>query len=246
MPYDGIGGGVRNGLNFVERGFGVRAALGCSDRGRSAASELRPGDVDWERIFGRDGARWFHCGGIFAALSESAADVALEAMTAARRHGTVVSFDLNYRPSLWQARGGPTAAAVTNRRLVGQVDVLLGNEEDFSAALGFELDERRRVTHDLDPSAYERLHADGARRLPEPLARGDVPARGAHGDNQRLERRVQHARAVRRRSADAGLEIFDRVGGGDSFASGLIYGLLEENGTSRPRSPTASPTARWR
>ena len=111
VPYDGVGRGVRNGLNFVERGFGVRAALGCSDRGHSAASTMQPGDVDWDGVFGRDGARWFHCGGIFAALSSTAAALALEAMTAARRHGAVVSFDLNYRPSLWHASGGTEAAA---------------------------------------------------------------------------------------------------------------------------------------
>jgi len=139
MPYDGVGRDVRNGLNFVERGYGVRAALGCSDRGHSAAAAMRPGDVDWDAVFGTDGARWFHCGGIFAALSAGAAALALEAMAAARRHGTIVSFDLNYRPSLWKAIGGPEAAAATNRELVGQVDVLFGNEEDFSAALGFEV-----------------------------------------------------------------------------------------------------------
>src|SRR5437762_3275452 len=137
VPDDGVGRTVRNGLNFVERGFGARAALGCSDRGHSAASALAPGDVDWETLFARDGVRWFHCGGIFAALSPNAAALALEAMATARQHGTIVSFDLNYRPSLWQASGGPEAAAAANRRLVEEVDVLLGNEEDFSAALGY-------------------------------------------------------------------------------------------------------------
>src|SRR5262249_20815606 len=135
-PFDGVGRSVRNGLNFTERGFGVRAPLGVSDRGHSAASQLRPATVDWERIFGAAGARWFNTGGIFCALSESTAEVAREAMAAARRHGTVVSFDLNYRPSLWQAIGGRQRAAEVNRGLVGLADVLLGNEEDFSAALG--------------------------------------------------------------------------------------------------------------
>src|SRR5690242_18540142 len=133
-PYDGIGRDVRNGLNFTERGFGVRGAVGCSDRGHSAASQLQPGDIDWERIFGDEGVRWFHTGGVFSALSASTAAVALEAVTAAQQHGTVVSYDLNYRPSLWQARGGPRAAAEVNRELVRRVDVLFGNEEDFSAA----------------------------------------------------------------------------------------------------------------
>ena len=111
VAYDGIGRAVRNGLNFTERGFGVRPPLGCSDRGHSAASQMRPGQVDWEQIFGEQGARWFHCGGIFAGLSETTAELALEAMRIARRHGTIVSYDLNYRPSLWNSRGGPLVAA---------------------------------------------------------------------------------------------------------------------------------------
>ena len=228
MPYDGIGGSVRNGLNFVERGFGVRAALGCSDRSWTAASQLRPGEVDWEQIFGRDGARWFHCGGIFAALSESASEVALEAMTAARRHGTVVSFDLNYRPSLWLARGGPTAAAATNRSLVGLVDVLLGNEEDFSAALGFESTAVAPSHTSLDPSAYERLHAEVLAAYPD-LALVATSLREAHTSTRNdwsgvCSTRDRFVAGPQMRD----LEIFDRVGGGDSFASGLIYGLLEE------------------
>ena len=160
LPYDGIGRSVRNGLNFVERGFGVRAALGTSDRAHSAAAAMQPGDVDWDAIFGDGGARWFHCGGIFAALAPNTAALALEAMAAARRHGTVVSFDLNYRPSLWKASGGPEAAAETNRKLVEQVDVLLGNEEDFSAALGYSLEGVDESHTDLDVSAYERLHRE--------------------------------------------------------------------------------------
>ena len=159
VPYDGTGRGARNGLNFVERGFGVRAALGCSDRGRSAASPMQPGDVDWDALFGRDGVRWFHCGGIFGALGEHTAALALEAMAAARRHGTVVSFDLNYRPSLWKALGGTAAAAATNRSLVEQVDVLLGNEEDFSAALGFAIDGVDESHTGLDLGAYRALHS---------------------------------------------------------------------------------------
>src|SRR5579885_2646638 len=139
--YDGVGREVRNGLNFTERGFGVRGAVGCSDRGHSAASQLRPGDVDWDEVFGAGGARWFHTGGIFCALSETTAALALEAVAAARRHRVVVSYDLNYRPSLWKSHGGHAAAAAVNRELVRQVDVLFGNEEDFSAALGYPLPE---------------------------------------------------------------------------------------------------------
>src|SRR5918998_5320496 len=157
--YDGVGRETRNGLNFTERGFGVRAALGCSDRGHTAISQLRPGEVDWERIFGRDGVRWFHCGGVFAALSEDAAAVAEEAMAAARRHGTIVSYDLNYRPSLWSAWGGTERAAAVNRALVGHVDVLFGNEEDFSAALGYAVEGVDAALTQLDPAAYDRMLA---------------------------------------------------------------------------------------
>src|SRR5947199_975532 len=128
IKYDGVGRSVRNGLNFTERGFGVRAALGCSDRGHTAVSQLKPGDIDWERIFGAEGARWFHTGGIFCALSEGTAELAREAMEAARAHGTIVSYDLNYRPSLWHGLGGPERAAEVNRSLVGLADVLIGNE----------------------------------------------------------------------------------------------------------------------
>src|SRR5215469_2347408 len=139
VPYDRVGRTVRNGLNFTERGFGVRAALGCSDRGHTAVSQLKPGDIDWETIFGRRGARWFHTGGIFCALADTTPNVALEAMQSARKHGTVISYDLNYRESLWKGVGGKTRAQEVNRRLAPYVDVMLGNEEDFAAALGFEV-----------------------------------------------------------------------------------------------------------
>src|ERR1051325_3155935 len=140
MKFDGVGRTVRNGLNFTERGFGVRAAAGCSDRGHTAVSQLKAGDVDWEAVFGREGARWFHTGGIFCALSETTPDVAREAMQAARRHGTIISYDLNYRESLWKAIGGRERAKEVNRELAPLVDVMIGNEEDFTAALGFEVE----------------------------------------------------------------------------------------------------------
>jgi len=136
VEYDGAGRSVRNGLNFTERGFGVRAALGCSDRGNTAASQVQAGEIDWDRILGTQGARWFHTGGIFCALSPSTPAVAIEAMQAAKRHGVIVSYDLNYRPSLWQGMGGTKQAQAVNGRIAPLVDVLIGNEEDFSAALG--------------------------------------------------------------------------------------------------------------
>ena len=225
-PFDGIGRSVRNGLNFVERGFGVRAALGTSDRAYSAAAAMQPGDVDWDAIFGRDGARWFHCGGIFAALAPNTAALALEAMEAARRQGTIVSFDLNYRPSLWQASGGTEAAAETNRKLVGQVDVLLGNEEDFSAALGYSLDGVDESHTDLDVAAYERLHHKVLDGYPN-LALVATSLREAHTATLNDWSGVCSTREGFHVGPEIrGLEILDRVGGGDSFASGLIYGLL--------------------
>src|SRR6202166_1157453 len=139
IEYDGVGRSVRNGLNFTERGFGVRAALGCSDRGHTAISQLKAGEIDWDHIFGKLGVRWFHTGGIFCALSTTSPKVACEAMKAARRHGTIVSYDLNYRDSLWKAVGGRSQAQTVNRQLAPHVDVMLGNEEDFSSALGFEV-----------------------------------------------------------------------------------------------------------
>jgi 2-dehydro-3-deoxygluconokinase len=227
MPYDGIGRAMRNGLNFVERGFGVRAALGCSDRGHSAAASMKPGDVDWDRIFGTDGARWFHCGGIFAALSSGTADLALEAMATARRHGTAVSFDLNYRPSLWNPSGGPEAAASPNRQLVEQVDVLLGNEEDFSAALGYAI-EGVDESHLADHRAYERLHEQVLADYSN-LSMVATSLRAAHTATINDWSAVCSTRdGFFAGPAMQSLEVFDRVGGGDSFASGLIYGLLAD------------------
>src|ERR1043166_1795536 len=136
---DGVGRTVRNGLNFTERGFGVRSAVGCSDRGHTAVSQLRPGDIDWEAIFGHEGSRWFHTGGIFTALSETTPLVAREAMEAAKRHSAIVSYDLNYRESLWKSIGGKEKAREVNRELAPLVDVMLGNEEDFTACLGLEV-----------------------------------------------------------------------------------------------------------
>src|SRR5450759_3809332 len=139
VPYDGIGRSVRNGLNFTERGFGVRGAVGVSDRGHTAVSQLKPGDVDWDHLFGKLGVRWLHTGGIFAALSESAAATVIEAVTAAKKYGTVVSYDLNYRPSLWKAIGGQAKAQEVNHAIAPYIDVMIGNEEDFTACLGFEV-----------------------------------------------------------------------------------------------------------
>ena len=225
--FDGIGAAHRNGLNFTERGYGVRPALGCSDRGHTAAAALRPGEVDWDRIFGLEGARWFHTGGIFAALSPSTAAVAAEAMAAARRHRVPVSYDLNYRPSLWRSSGGPERAREVNRELVGAVDLLLGNEEDFIAALGFEVEGVDEELASLDPGAYGRMAAQVTEAFPNlgmvasTLRQATTASRNDWGAVLWAGGELHESR-VR-----ADLEILDRVGGGDSFASGLIFALLD-------------------
>ena len=137
---DGVGRAVRNGLNFTERGFGVRAALGAIDRGHTAASQIKAGDIDWDYIFGQQGVRWFHTGGIFAALSDSAPEVIEEALTAAKKHGTITSYDLNFRASLWDDFGGKQRCQEVNRQIAPLVDVMIGNEEDFTACLGLEIE----------------------------------------------------------------------------------------------------------
>jgi 2-dehydro-3-deoxygluconokinase len=229
LPYDGVGRATRNGLNFTERGFGVRGAIGCSDRGHTAAAAMSVGDVDWDRIFSTDGARWFHTGGIFVALSETTAGVAAEAMQAARRHGAIVSYDLNYRPSLWQSIGGTVRAAEVNRELVRHVDVLLGNEEDFSKALGFEpaTDDENLV--DLDLSAYKELLEAVMTGYPQL----EVVATTLRQVRSATVNDWSGVCMTRGEGFHVGpslerLEILDRVGGGDSFASGFFYGLMNE------------------
>ena len=227
---DGVGRVSRNGLNFTERGFGVRAALGCSDRGHTAASQMKPGDIDWDALFGRDGVRWLHTGGIFAALSETSAAVAKEAMAAAKRHGTIVSYDLNYRPSLWKSIGGQKRAREVNRDLAPLVDVMLGNEEDFTAALGFEVPGLDDHLSALDPTQFGRMIDQAVATFPNfsvvatTLRNAKTATVNDWGAVCWYEGKLYEAQ--RREN----LEILDRVGGGDSFASGLVYGFLTDRG----------------
>jgi 2-dehydro-3-deoxygluconokinase len=228
VPYDGIGRKVRVGLNFTERGFGVRAAVGCSDRANSAASQLKKGDIDWEKIFGKDGTRWFHTGGIFAALSETTPEVIVEAVTAAKKYGTVVSYDLNYRASLWKDIGGHEKAKQVNRSIAPYVDVMLGNEEDFTAALGFEVKGLDEHYSKLDVTNFKKMITEAVKMFPNfkvvattlrNAKTASVNDWGAiiYTDGQFYDATLR-----------MDLEIYDRVGGGDSFASGLIYGLMED------------------
>jgi len=229
VPYDGVGRTVRNGLNFTERGFGVRGAVGIPDRGHSAASQLKPGDFDWDRIFGETGARWLHTGGIFAALSDSTPALVVEAVQAARKHGVIVSYDLNYRPSLWKGIGGQKRAQEVNREIARHVDVMIGNEEDFTACLGFEVEGADEALTRIEVAAFKRMIQKAIAAYPnfkvtattlravKSATRNDWGAIcWAGGQFYEAPNRVD-------------LEILDRVGGGDSFASGLIYGFLKFN-----------------
>jgi 2-dehydro-3-deoxygluconokinase len=228
--YDGVGRETRNGLNFTERGFGVRAAVGCSDRGHTAVSQLRPGEIDWEKIFGREGARWFHTGGIFCALSETTPAVAREAMQAARRHGTLISYDLNYRDSLWKSIGGHARAREVNRELAALVDVMIGNEEDFTACLGFEVEGLDEHHSKLDVANFRKMIERAVSEFPNfkvvatTLRNAKTATVNDWGAVCFADGELYQAQTREN------LEIFDRVGGGDSFASGLIYGFLTGRG----------------
>jgi 2-dehydro-3-deoxygluconokinase len=227
VPYDGVGRTVRNGLNFTERGFGPRGALGCSDRGHTAASCMEPGDVDWASLFGRAGAgvRWLHTGGVFAALSPSTAHVAQAAMREARRNGTRVSYDLNYRESLWRSVGGRDRAREVNRSLMPLVDVLFGNEEDFSAALGFSVEGTDDRFHALSPAAYKRTIEAVVAEFPN-IVTVATTLRTARSASVNGWGAIGWHKGEFLEVPQRDVEILDRVGGGDSFASGFLYGLL--------------------
>ena len=229
LSYDGIGRTVRNGLNFTERGFGIRGAVGVPDRGHTASSQMKPGDVDWDHIFGTCGTRWLHTGGIFAALSETTAEVILEAVQAAQKHGTIVSYDLNYRPSLWKSIGGQAKCREVNREIAKYVDVMIGNEEDFTACLGFEVEGVDENLRDLPIEGFKKMIETAVQEFPNFKATATT-LRGVKtatindwGAIAWLQGEFYQSRSY------ADLEIMDRVGGGDSFASGFIYGLLTTN-----------------
>jgi 2-dehydro-3-deoxygluconokinase len=228
--FDGIGRNTRVGLNFTEKGFGVRAALGCSDRGHSAASQLRPGEVNWEKLFGEEGVRWFHTGGIFAALDTGTAEAVIEAVEVAHQHGTIVSYDLNYRASLWKSRGGQSAAQKVNRDIARHVDVMIGNEEDFTACLGFAVAGLDEHISNIDPANFKKMIATAVKAFPNFKVAATTlrNAKTASFNDWAaiLFAGGQFYQSVTREN----LEIYDRVGGGDGFASGLAYGFLEGKG----------------
>jgi len=226
MPFDGIGRNVRNGLNFTERGFGVRGAVGVSDRGLSAASQLKPGDFDWDHIFGRLGVRWLHTGGIFAALSDTTPQLVIECVKKAKEHGTVVSYDLNYRPSLWKSIGGQKRAQEVNKEIAKYVDVMIGNEEDFTACLGFHVEGADENLLHIDVTAFKKMIETAVKAYPNFKATATTlrAAKTATVNDWGAIAWVDGEFYESRQYPD--LEILDRVGGGDSFASGFIYGMM--------------------
>ncbi|HHU52734.1 MAG TPA: sugar kinase [Clostridiaceae bacterium] len=223
MDFDGIGRKSRNGINFTERGYGVRGALGVSDRANTAVSQIKPGMIDWEKLFGEEGVRWFHTGGIYAALSEDAAAVVIEAVTTAHKYGTITSYDLNYRPSLWNAIGGLERCQAVNKEIASHIDVMIGNEEDFHACLGLEIEGDLK---ELNLDSYRKMLKNASEAYPNFKVIGNS-LRTVHTatDNDWSAFCYADGEIYKARQYDH-LEIFDRVGGGDSFASGLIYGLM--------------------
>lgn len=230
---DGIGRTVRNGLNFTERGFGVRGAVGNSDRGNTAASQLQTGDIDWQHLFGELGVRWFHTGGIFAALSATSAAVVEEAMLAAREHGTIISYDLNYRPSLWQGIGGQEKAREVNQRIAPYVDVMIGNEEDFTACLGFEVEGLDSDISNINTANFKKMIGEVINSYPNFKVTATTLRRVRSATINDWGAICWAGGRFYESLHRPGLEIYDRVGGGDSFASGLIYGLLMDKGAEQ-------------
>ena len=223
---DGISRTCRNGLNFTERGFGIRGAIGCSDRANTAISQASPQDFDFDYIFGTLGVRWLHTGGIYAALSEQSCETVLAAIRTAKKYGTIVSYDLNYRPSMWNAIGGLEKAREVNREAAKYVDVMIGNEEDFTACLGLEVEGNAENLKELSLDGYIRMIRKAAEEYPNfrVIATTLRTVRTATINDWKAicwaDGQVYHSKEY------DGLEILDRVGGGDSFASGLAYGLM--------------------
>ena len=226
---DGIGRSVRNGLNFTERGFGIRGAVGVPDRGNTAASQLKPGDIDWDHIFGELGARWFHTGGIYAALGETTPDVVIEAVQSAQKYGTIVSYDLNYRPSLWKSIGGHARCQEVNREIAKYVDVMIGNEEDFTASLGFEVEGVDENISEIETGAFKRMIETAVAEFPNFKAAATTLRRVITATKNDWSAILWHDGEFHESRKYPELEILDRVGGGDSFASGVQFGFMEFN-----------------
>ena len=208
---------------YSDRGHGVRAPIVFYNRSNEAASQLKRGDFDWARIF-KNGVRWFHSGGIFASLSETTADLIIEGMEAARAHGAVVSFDLNYREKLWSASGGPKRALDVLGRIVEHVDVLVGNEEDLQKGLGIAGPEVAAASS-LDPSTFFGMIERVVARYPQ-IKVVATTLRDVHSTTRHSWSAVAWINGDTFVAPTCDIDVYDRVGGGDGFASGLFYGLL--------------------
>ncbi|MFO1476275.1 MAG: sugar kinase [Verrucomicrobiota bacterium] len=208
---------------YSDRGQGVRAPVVFYNRCNEAAAQLKPGDFNWNEIFGA-GVRWFHSGGIFAALSPTTAEVIIEAMQAARKAGAIVSFDLNYRAKLWNISGGHDRAVAVLDRIVKQVDVLVGNEEDLQLGLGIPGPEVK-ASSKLDPSAFVSMMANVAKKHPH-IQVVATTLREVHSTNRHSWSAVAWMNGKTHVAPTCELDVLDRVGGGDGFAAGFFYGLL--------------------
>ena len=228
--FDGIGRNTRVGLNFTEKGYGIRAALGCNDRGNSAASQLKPGEVNWDKLFGEEGVRWFHTGGIFAALAPNTSQTVIEAVQAAKKHGTVVAYDLNYRASLWKSQGGKEGAQKINREIAKFIDVMLGNEEDFTACLGFEVEGLDEHISKIDPANFKKMIATAVKTYPNFKVAATTLRNAKTASVNDWGAVIWAGGNFYEAPMRENLEIYDRVGGGDGFASGLAYGFMEGKG----------------
>jgi 2-dehydro-3-deoxygluconokinase len=220
--YDGVGRADRIGLNFTEVGTGVRGSVTMYDRGHSAASNMKPGMIDFKAIFKEQGVRWLHTGGIFAALSEGSAAVCKEALVAAREAGTIVSYDLNFRSKLWSS----AKAQETTKQLVPYIDCLIGNEEDFQKVLGFEVEGVDENLSALDTSAYKRMVEKVVKMYPHIRVVGTTLREVKSGLVNNWSAILYAEGKFYESRRYENLEIEDRVGGGDGFSSGFAYGFL--------------------
>jgi 2-dehydro-3-deoxygluconokinase len=228
--FDGLGRNTRVGLNFTEKGFGIRPALGCSDRGHSAASQIKPGEVNWEKLFGEEGVRWFHTGGIFAALAPNTSEAVLEAVEVAKQYGTVVAYDLNFRASLWKSQGGKEGAQRVNRNIAKYVDVMIGNEEDFTACLGFEVEGADEHLTNIETDSFKKMIQTACGAFPNFKVAATTLRKATTASVNDWSALLYYDGQLYQSMQRPNLEIYDRVGGGDGFASGLAYAFLEGKG----------------
>ena len=227
MKTDGIGRTCRNGLNFTERGYGIRGAVGCSDRANTAISKATSEDFDFDYIFGTLGVRWLHTGGIYAAISSVSCQTVIDAIKTAKKYGTIVSYDLNYRPSMWNAIGGLEKAREVNKEIAKYVDVMIGNEEDFTACLGFEIEGNDENLKSLNLDGYKKMINEAAKTYPNFKAVATTLRTVKTATVNDWSAIMWADGEIYKANDYKDLEILDRVGGGDSFASGLVYGLIK-------------------